>query len=348
MSTHLDDVVEYGQGQVTLRQVFESNYKSPEGKLFIQGRNGNKEVVVKDFSQYAKLMRLSGTYPDLTFRCAVAARFKVQLITQHLELTNNDEYLEPYISPVGPSRRLFLFWEELDENWYWGHEVEVRCREQCGGKPSARQVVFTAPEINTSGDKVSGSPGPSSKKPRAEPGPMNQLSGPIVTYVRTRGYPKPPFYIPSIGSCCEAEVWVHTCVGPEEESFFQSVAGALNDYHACLSMPQKTTFTPESIRRDVRAFIDVHKVIVAKLLKEIYDDIPEAGMVTRAVVSGFELDDYRSKPRDLGYWVEFNMGGQYYNDNLWFKVVANCFNVQFIVVNECGMHPACHIDISHE
>ena len=347
MSSHWEEVVDYGPGEVSsLRNVFNRQYPSPEGgKLFVEGRDGYKEVVVKEFGQWAKLMRLVTTYPDFLFRCAVALSFNVQLIIQHLELTKDetkDEYLEPYISPVGPTRQVFLFWEELDENWYWGHEVEDRCLEGCGGKPRARKVVFTAPEINTSGDKVSGSGGQRGKKQRAIPsipGRLNQLSGPFVTYVRARGYPRPPYSMPVKGACCEADVWVHSCVGGEAESFFESVAGALNDYNACSSMPLKTTFTQKSIKRDVRAFIDENKVGLAEHLKEVYDDIPEAGMVMRALVEGSGLDEFRSKPRDLQYWVEFNMGGQYHHDNLWFSVVANCFNIQFIVVNECGMHP---------
>ena len=345
IGSHWEEVADFGDGEVgTLQQVFNTQYPSPQGgKLVIEGRGGQKVVVVKERGHWARLMRLGTTYPDFMFRCAVALCFKVQLIVQHLEPTKDDlcSNFEAYISPVGPTRRVFLFWEQLEEIWYWGHEVEDPCLPGCGGKGLAIKVLFTAPEINTSGDTVSGAP--SGKKPRGAPSVpvhLNQGSGPLVTYVRARGYPRPPCSIPVNGACCEEWVWVHLCQGGEADSFFESFAGAFNDYRVGSSMPSKATCTGKSIKRDIRAYIGENKLQVANLFKAFYDDVPEAGMVLRADVSGCEDESLRFKPKDVSFWVSYNMTGNYHHDYIWFIVVANCFNVQFIVVNECGMHPA--------
>lgn len=109
--------------------------------------------------------------------------------------------LEAYVQPVGPTRREFLFWEEIEEIWYWGHEEEDECLEGCSGVPI--NVVFNAPDLLVA---------PSAKKARGVlSAPGLPVSGPIVTYVRARGYPRPPCSIPVEGAYCEEEVWVHLC-----------------------------------------------------------------------------------------------------------------------------------------
>lgn len=128
------------------------------------------------------------------------------------------------------------------------------------------------------------------------------------------------------------------CVGREAESFFESFADALNDYRAGSSTSSKTIVNASSIKRDVRAFIDANVAPLERLVQKYYDDVPEAGMVLRSVVESCE--DVTFKPQDPAYWVSYNMSGEYFHDYLWFITVANCYNVQFIVVNECGMHPA--------
>ena len=76
----------FGDGQfMTLQQVFAIQYPSPQGgKLIIEGRDGQKVVVVKELGQWARYIRLGTTYPNHLFRCAVALCFKVQIILQHL------------------------------------------------------------------------------------------------------------------------------------------------------------------------------------------------------------------------------------------------------------------------
>jgi len=332
IASNWEQNVDYGEGVITLKEVFNCQYPTPEGgKVMIEGRDGLKEVVVAQYGQWAKFMRLGSTYPDFLFRCAVASFFKVQLIIQHLEPTEDvlAANFEAYILPVGPTRRVFLFWEELEEIWYWGHEAEHPCLPGCGGLPSAIKVDFAAPDIVSgapSGKKVSG----------ALPAPVV----PFVTYVRARGYPRPACSIRTKGVVCAESVWVHLSQGVEAESFFESFAAALNEHRAGSSMPLRTTCNEQSIKRDLRAYIGANKDPLAKLFKSFYDDVPGAGMVLRAVVAGCEDEVVRFKPKDVSYWVSFNMTGQYHHDYTWFVVVGNCFNVQFIVVNECGMHPA--------
>ena len=331
IASNWEQNIDCGGGAITLKGVFNWQYPTPEGgKVMIEGREGLKEVVVKEYGQWAKLMRLGTTYPDFLFRCAVASLFKVQIIIQHLEPTEDvlGANFEAYISPVGPTRRVFLFWEELEEVWYWGHEVEHPCLPGCGGLPRAIKVVFAAPDIVSgapSGKKVSG----------AVAAPVLPVSGPVVTYVRDPAYPRPPCSIPVKGAVCEETVWVHLSQGGEAESFFESFAAALNEHRAGSSK-----CNAQSIKRDVRAYIGSNKLPMANLLKSFFDDVPGAGMVLRSVVAGCEHEVVRFKPKDVSYWVSFNMTGQYHHDYTWFIVVGNCFNVQFIVVNECGMHPA--------
>jgi len=325
--------VDCGEGFITLKEAFSMHYPTPEGgQVIIEGREGLKAVVVKEYGQWAKLMRLPTTYPDFLFRCAAASFFQVQIIIQHLEPIPIEDAIainfEAYISPVGPTRRVFLFWEDLEEVWYWGHEVEHPCLPGCVGVPSAIKVDFAAPDI------VSGAPS-GKKAGGALSSPVLPVSGPVVTYVRARGYPRPSCIIPVKGAACSETVWVHLSQKGEAGSFFESFAAALNEHRA-----GSAKCNEQSIKRDIRAYIGANKDPVAHLFKSFYDDVPGAGMVLRAVVAGCEDEVVRFKPKDVSYWVSFNMTGQYHHDYTWFIVVGNCFNVQFIVVNECGMHPA--------
>ena len=340
MGDNWEEGVEYGAGHVSLRQVLRNEYGQCKGSLFIQERFVERAVPVQDFGQWAKLMRKPGTFPDFLFRCAVAAMFKVQLIIRHLEVVDEGS-LEPYISPVGPKRRLFMFWEHHDESWYWGHEVGVQCRKECGGATSAVQVSFTLPDIDTSGARSQGLAlsGKASQAPRdaqCTGGNFNQLSQPILTYVKSMGYATGFVSEPLTGFSCEEEVFVHTrvTVGTEDQSFFSSVAGAMNNYNAGLTSTLKTIATQESIKSAVRAFINKNRKPIEELLRSVYEEIPEAYMYMRKGVES--LGDVGFKPANLDLWVAMNMLGDYYHDNLFLRVVAMCLRLQLIVVNECG------------
>ena len=331
---------DFGDGTVrTLDEIFRAQFPFPNGNnVMKEGRDGLKVEVVKDSRTWARLMKAPTTYPDYLFRCAVALFFQVQFIIQHLEPTPDEvgANLETYVQPVGPTRREFLFWEEIEEIWYWGHKVEDECLEGCSAVPV--NVVFDAPDIVDTGSVA-----PSAKKARgALSAPGLPVSGPVFTYVRARGYPRPPCSIAVEGVYCEEEVWVHLCQGGEAESFFESFAGALNNYRAGSSTSSKAIVNASSIKRDVRAFIDANSALLAGLIKKYYHETLGTGMVMRAVVAGCE--DLKFKPQNPKYWLSYNMSGEYFHDYLWFKTVGNIYNVQFIVVNEAGMHP----DISHE
>ena len=109
-------------GQTTLKDIWER--ESRGGRVYYLARTGGKQICVSSCTQWCFYMQKEGTFMDMLFRCAVAAKYNVKIVIGDLETGDPDGPLEGTISPAAPISTIRIFWSFNDESWYRGQEIE--------------------------------------------------------------------------------------------------------------------------------------------------------------------------------------------------------------------------------